>query len=446
MTGELPAPPGAWRHQGLVDIVGDVARVKATGAALGELALVEQADGATLARVVEIAGDHVSLQLFRGGLGVSRAASVRFLGVPVTAPASANVLGRVLRGDGEPRDGGPSLAGEPRVEVAGPTANPFARAMPGRMIRTGVPMIDIFNPLVESQKLPIFSIAGEPYNALLARIGLGADADIIVFAGLGLVFDDYHFFRDAFERAGLLHRTAMVVNLAGDPLVERLLALDLALAIAERFAIEARARVLVLMTDMTAYADALKEIGIALQRIPAARGYTGDLYTQLARRYEKACDFRDAGSLTILTVTTLPGDDVTHPVPDNTGYITEGQLYLHGGVLDPFGSLSRLKQHVIGKVTRADHGELATAMIRLYAQAEEAERKRAMAFDLSDYDRRLLAYRAAFRADFMRVDRSLALEDALDRGWDLLARHFEPAELLVRDALIAAHYRRGDAA
>ncbi|MBC7158656.1 MAG: V-type ATP synthase subunit B [Porphyrobacter sp.] len=442
MSVELPAPPGALRYEGLLDIVGDIARVRAVGPALGELGLIEQPGWSSLGRVIEIQGDVLSLQVFRGGIGLSRGASVRFLGVAMTAPCSRNVLGRVLRGDGEPRDGGPSLAGEARVEVAGPTANPFARALPSRMIRTDVPMIDIFNPLVESQKLPIFSVAGEPYNALLARVGLGADADIVVFAGLGLIFDDYHFFRTAFEDAGLMHRTVMVVNLAGDALVERVLAQDLALAIAEWFAIEEKARVLVLMTDMTAYADALKEIGIALERIPAARGYTGDLYTQLARRYEKACDFRDGGSITILTVTTLPGDDVTHPVPDNTGYITEGQLYLHGGMLDPFGSLSRLKQHVIGKVTRADHGELANAMIRLYAQAEDAERKRAMAFDLSDYDQRLLAYRAAFRTRFMSVHHSTPLETALDEGWELLARHFAPTELLVRDSLLAAHYRR----
>jgi V/A-type H+-transporting ATPase subunit B len=433
----------ALRHEGLVDIVGDIARVRARDAALGELALVEQSDGwRSLAHVVELDGDLVSLQLFAGGLGLATDARVRFLRRPMTVACSDNVLGRVFRGDGRPRDQGPALIDEPRVEIAGPAVNPFARNMPSRMIRTDIPMIDIFNCLVESQKLPIFSVAGEPHGPLLARIGLQADAEIVIFCGLGLIFDDFHFFRTAFEEAGVMHRTAMVVNLAGEPLVERLLAQDLALAMAEKFAAEEGRRVLVLMTDMTAYADALKEIGITLERIPATRGYSGDLYTQLARRYEKACDFAGAGSVTILAVTTLPGDDFTHPVPDNTGYITEGQLYLHDGMLDPFGSLSRLKQHVIGKVTRADHGELANAMIRLYAQAEDAERKRAMAFDLTDYDHRLLRYRNLFRERFMTVETPMPLEAALDLGWQLLAQCFEATEILVRETTLAAHFPR----
>lgn len=433
----------AVRHEGLVDIVGDIARVRARDVRLGELALVEQAGGwRSLSRVIELDGDLVSLQLFAGGLGLSTAASVRFLDRPMTVACSDNILGRVFRGDGRPRDHGPSLVGEPRIGINGPAVNPFARSMPSRMIRTGIPMIDMFNCLVESQKLPIFSVAGEPYNRLLARVGLQADADVVIFCGLGLIYDDFYYFRAAFEEAGVMHHTVMIANLAGEPLVERLLAQDLALAAAEKFATEEGRRVLVLMTDMTAYADALKEIGITLERIPATRGYTGDLYSQLARRYEKACDFTGAGSVTILAVTTLPGDDVTHPVPDNTGYITEGQLYLHDGVLDPFGSLSRLKQHVIGKVTRADHGELANAMIRLYAQAEEAERKRAMAFDLSDYDLRLLRYRSLFRERFMQVEASLSLEDALDLGWEVLRACFEPAETLVREATLAEHWPR----
>ncbi len=444
MWASMELPAVATRHHGLVDIVGDIARVRApAGPALGELAVVEQEPGwRSLARVIEIAGDLVSLQVFAGGLGLSRAATVRFLGMQMSMCCSQNILGRVFRGDGAPRDGGPSLVDEPRIEIAGPAVNPYARAMPTRMIHTGIPMIDMFNCLVESQKLPIFAPAGQPYNQLLARVGLQADADIVVFCGLGLVFDDYHFFRSAFETASVMHRTVMVANLAGDPLVERLLAQDLALAIAEQFAVQERKRVLVLLTDMTSYADALKEIGIALERIPASRGYTGDLYTQLARRYEKACDFTGAGSITILAATTLPGDDITHPVPDNTGYITEGQLYLHDGMLDPFGSLSRLKQHVIGKETRADHGDLANAMIRLYAQAEDAERKRAMAFDINDYDLRLLRYRDLFRETFMAIDRPMPLEAALDLGWKLLSDCFEPAELLVKDALIKAHYLR----
>jgi V/A-type H+-transporting ATPase subunit B len=311
-----------------------------------------------------------------------------------------------------------------------------------KMIRTDVPMIDLFNSLVESQKIPIFSVAGEPYNQLLARIGIQADADIIVFGGLGLIFDDYYYFRRAFEDAGIFPRTVMFVNLSADPVVERLLVPDMALAVAEKFALEEGKRVLVLLTDMTAYADAMKEVGIAMESVPSNRGYMGDLYSQLARRYEKAADYREGGSLTILTVTTMPGGDVTHPVPDNTGYITEGQFYLHDGVLDPFGSLSRLKQHVIGKVTREDHGQVMNTMIRFYSDARDAEQKQAMAFDLSDFDHKLLRFGALFRERFMDISVSLPLEDALDLCWQTMAECFAPEELLMKQQLIDRYYPR----
>ena len=255
-----------------------------------------------------------------------------------------------------------------------------------------------------------------------------------------MIYDDYHFFRSAFEDHGMFSRTVMYVNLASDPIVERLLVPDVALAVAERFAVEEGKRVLVLLTDMTAYADALKEIGIALEHIPSNRGYMGDLYTQLAVRYEKACSFKGAGSVTILAVTTMPGNDVTHPVPDNTGYITEGQLYLHDGMIDPFGSLSRLKQNVIGKVTREDHSQIMNAMIRFYAGAEEAANKQAMAFDLSPYDMKLLKFGDLFRRRFMDIRVSLPLNQALDLCWQTLAECFEPSELLIKQSLIDRYY------
>jgi len=421
--------------RGLEAIVGDVVRVRAPGIANGELAIVENPGGAaSVARVIELDGDRVTLQVFDGTRGLSTGAGVRFLGVPMRARFSDRILGRVFDGAGEPIDGGPHLRDEPEIPVAGPSVNPTCRRLPHRMIRTDIPMIDMFNSLVESQKISIFSVPGEPYDALLARVGFQADADIVVFGGMGLTFDDLHVFRTAFDDQGTSSRTVMFVNLAADPVVERLLVPDLALAVAEAFAVQGQ-RVLVLLTDMTAYADALKEIAITMERIPSNRGYLGDLYSRLAQRYEKACQFRDAGSVTILSVTTMPGHDVTHPVPDNTGYITEGQYYLHGGMLDPFGSLSRLKQHVVDKMTREDHGQLASAMIRLYAAAEDAERKRAMAFDLSPFDQRLLHYRGLFRDRFMAIDRALSLESALDLGWSTLADCFEPSQILVRPAL-----------
>lgn len=429
------------RHTQLVDIVGDLVRVRAPGVALGETAIIENTDGErSLAAVVELDGELASLQVFGGALGISSDARVRFLGHALRATCSKNILGRMFRGTGEPIDGGPDLSGEPRIEIGGPTVNPLMRSLPTRMIETEIPMIDLFNCLVESQKIPIFSTAGEPYNSLLARIGFQADADVVVFGGMGLIFDDLHFFRSAFEQRGVFHRTVMFVNQASDPISERILIPDMALAVAEKFAVDEHKRVLVLLTDMTAFADALKEIGIAREQIPALRGYMGDLYTQLARRYEKACDFKGAGSVTILTVTTMPGNDVTHPVPDNTGYITEGQFYLHDGMIDPFGSLSRLKQRVIGKVTREDHGQIMNTMIRLYAEALEAEKKRAMAFELSAFDHKLLRFAALFRAQLMDIELSLPLVDALDRCWATLAECFEPHELLMKQKLVDTYF------
>jgi V/A-type H+-transporting ATPase subunit B len=433
----------------VLEIVGDIIKVsvpesqggKDVVVKLGDLAVVEGELGEqSLAQVIFIDRHQVSLQVFSGTKGLSTRATSRFLGHPMQVVYSQNILGRVFRGTGEPIDRGPDLSLDARVEIDGPTVNPMRRVLASKIIRTDVPMIDVFNCLVESQKIPIFSVAGEPYNLFLARVGIQADADIVVFGGLGLVFDDYHFFRTTFENAGVFPRTVMFVNQASDPIVERVLVPDMALAVAERFAVEEGKRVLVLLTDMTAYADAMKEIGISMEQVPSNRGYMGDLYSRLARRYEKACDFRGAGSVTLLTVTTMPGNDVTHPVPDNTGYITEGQYYLHDGVLDPFGSLSRLKQHVIGKVTRDDHAQIMNTMIRFYSGARDAEQKQAMAFDLSPFDQKLLRFGRLFRERFMKIEVAQPLEEALDLCWQTLAECFEPHELLMKQSLIDKYF------
>ncbi len=432
------------RHTRVLAIVGDILKVRGSDVGFGDLAIVENWDGRrSLGQVIELERDVVSLQVFSGGKGLSTQAKVTFLGHPTQVTYSPNILGRVFRGSGEPLDGGPDLSNEPTIPIGGPSVNPMMRIVPQNMIHTQVPMIDVFNCLVESQKIPIFSVAGEPYNRLLARIGIQADADIVVFGGLGLIFDDYHFFRSTFENEGILGRTVMFVNQASDPIVERLLVPDMALKVAERFAVEEGKRVLVLLTDMTAYADALKEIGIAMERVPSNRGYMGDLYTQLAQRYERACDYKGAGSVTILTVTTMPGDDVTHPVPDNTGYITEGQLYLHNGVIDPFGSLSRLKQQVIGKVTREDHSQIMNTMIRFYAGAKEAEKKQAMAFDLSPFDKKLLKFGDLFAQRFMDIRVSMPLNAALDLSWQTLAECFEAEELVMKQAMVEKYFKKG---
>ncbi|MEZ6150340.1 MAG: V-type ATP synthase subunit B [Pirellulaceae bacterium] len=437
--------PDLVRHTEILAIVGDILKVRATGVGFGDLAVVENWDQRrSLGQVIELDRDVVSLQVFSGGKGLSTRAKVRFLGHPTQVTYSPNILGRVFRGSGIPMDGGPDLSNEPSIPIGGPSVNPKMRIVPQNMIHTMVPMIDVFNCLVESQKLPIFSVAGEPYNQLLARIGIQADADIVVFGGLGLIFDDYHFFHSTFENEGILGRTVMFVNQASDPIVERLLVPDMALKVAERFAVEEGKRVLVLLTDMTAYADALKEIGIAMERVPSNRGYMGDLYTQLAQRYERACDYKGAGSVTILAVTTMPGDDVTHPVPDNTGYITEGQLYLHNGVIDPFGSLSRLKQQVIGKVTREDHSQIMNTMIRFYAGAKEAAKKQAMAFDLSAFDEKLLKFGNLFAQRFMDIHVAMPLNDALDLSWQTLAECFEAEELLMKEALVQKYFDKSE--
>lgn len=442
------------RFSKVLEIVGEILKVKVPEtdagdnavARLGDLALLEQADGRkSIAEVINIQRDVVSLQVFSGTKGVSTETTVSFLGRPMQAIYSSNILGRVFDGSGQPIDGGPDLSTDPKVEIGGPSVNPIERIVPKHMIRTDVPMIDLFNCLVESQKIPVFSVSGEPFNPFLARIGIQADADIVVFGGLGLIFDDYHTFRKEFENAGVFSRTIMFVNQASDPIVERLLVPDMALSVAEKFAVEEGKRVLVLLTDMTAYADALKEVGISMERVPSNRGYMGDLYSQLARRYEKACDFAKGGSVTILSVTTMPGDDVTHPVPDNTGYITEGQFYLHDGVIDPFGSLSRLKQNVIGKVTREDHGQIMNTMVRFYSGARDAEQKQAMAFDLSEFDHQLLKFGGLFRQRFMDINVSMPLEEALDLAWATLAECFEPEQLLMKQALVDRYFPHPDA-
>ena len=439
-------PEAVLFHTRTLSIIGDILRIAlpksgGEGPSFGDLAEVhDETGGRRIAQVIKLDDEVASLQVFSGAKGLSTRARVRFLGHPPDVVFSSNILGRIFGGDGAPLDSGPPLDMDPRVAIGGPSVNPVRRKLATNMIRTNVPMIDVFNCLVESQKIPIFSVSGEPYNQLLARIGIQADADVVVFGGLGLLFDDYWRFRRTFEDAGVSSRTVMFVNQASDPIVERLLVPDMALAVAEHFAVEEKKRVLVLLTDMTAFADALKEVGISMDRVPSNRGYLGDLYSQFARRYEKAAQFQSGGSVTILAVTTMPGDDITHPVPDNTGYITEGQFYLHDGVIDPFGSLSRLKQNVIGKRTREDHGAVMNTMIRLYSEARDAQQKLAMAFELSEYDHRLLKFGQLFRHRFMQSEVSLPLAQALDLGWETMAECFTSDQLLMKQALIDKYF------
>ncbi|MEY4830289.1 MAG: V-type synthase subunit [Planctomycetota bacterium] len=411
-------------------IVGNVITVAASEVSYRELAQVTSKPGtaqqrSSLAQVIRLEAGRAFLQVFAGARGISTDAEVRFLGKPMEVSFSDALLGRVFTGSGAPRDNGPQLT-QNMVPIAGPSVNPSERIIPRRMVRTGIPMIDVFNTLVESQKLPIFSVAGEPYNQLLSRIALQAEVDVIVLGGMGLKYDDYLFFKETLEQKGALQRSVLFVHTAADPVVECLMVPDMALAVAEQFALQKK-RVLVLLTDMTNFADALKEIAITMEQIPSNRGYPGDLYSQLAARYEKAVDFQSAGSITILAVTTMPGDDVTHPVPDNTGYITEGQYYLRNGRIEPFGSLSRLKQFVNGK-TREDHRTIMDVMIQLYASCKEAREKRSMGFKMSGWDQKLLSYGERFEREMMDLTVNVPLEQALDKGWQILASCFTPAE------------------
>ena len=424
-------------HTKIESIVGNVITVKAEGVRNGDLAEITSGGKKSLANVIKLDNDKVSLQVFAGGQGVSTGDSVKFLGVPMRVSASENMLGRIFNGAGEPRDNGPEMT-EDLIEIGGPSVNPSRRIVPKNMIRTGIPMIDMFNTLVESQKLPIFSVSGEPYNELLARIAMQAEVDVIILGGMGLKYDDYLYFRETLEKSGALSHTIMFVHTASDPTVECTLVPDMSLAVAEKFALEGK-KVLVLLTDMTNFCDALKVSAITMEQVPSNRGYPGDLYSALASRYEKAVDFEGAGSVTILGVTTMPGDDVTHPVPDNTGYITEGQYYLKNGHIEPFGSLSRLKQNV-NKDTRDDHRSLMDGMIKLYSAYKDSLEKKSMGFSMSDWDEKLLKYGEAFESRLMDLKVNIPLEEALDEGWKILSECFEPNETALRTDLIEKYW------
>ena len=405
---------------------GSVATLRAEGVKYNEIAEIESRAGTSLAQVIKLDGPNVTLQIFAGARGVDTAARVRFLGETMKVPFSEALLGRAFTGAGIPRDGGPAINENPSP-IGQPSVNPAKRIMPNRMVKTNIPMIDLFNSLVISQKLPIFAKAGEPYN------------------------------RTTLDESGALAKTVMFVHTAADPTVECVLVPDVSLAVAEKFALQGK-DVLVLLTDMTSFADAMKEIAITMEQIPSNRGYPGDLYSQLAARYEKAVDFDGAGSITILAVTTMPGDDVTHPVPDNTGYITEGQFYLRNGRIEPFGSLSRLKQQVNKGVdkfvdvdgkkvninkTREDHRTVMDAMIKLYAQYKETLEKQSMGFRMSDWDRKLLKYGAMFEEKMMDLSVNIDLIDALDLGWKILADCFDKGEVGIPSKMSDKYWPKG---
>ncbi|HOI02440.1 MAG TPA: V-type ATP synthase subunit B, partial [Candidatus Cloacimonas acidaminovorans] len=367
--------------------------VQATGVGNDELATV----AGRLAQVVKIIGDNVTLQIFAGTEGIGTDAEVVFFGKAPTLKVSDELGGRFFNAYGEPIDGGPEIEGK-EVEIGGPSVNPVRRKQPSELITTGIAGIDLNNTLVTGQKIPFFADPDQPYNEVMAMVALRAQSDKIILGGMGLSNDDYLLYKNTFENAGVIDRIVSFVNTTEDPTVERLLVPDMALTAAEYFALEKKEKVLVLLTDMTLYCDALSIVSNRMDQIPSKDSMPGSLYSDLAKLYEKAVQFPDGGSITIIAVTTLSGGDITHAIPDNTGYITEGQLFLKRDtdigkvIVDPFRSLSRLKQLVIGKKTREDHPQVMNTAVRLYADAANAKTKLENGFDLSDYDIRVLDF------------------------------------------------------
>ena len=416
--------------------------LKAPGASNDELATV----AGRLAQVVKTKGDMVTLQVFAGTEGIPTNAEVTFFGAPPTLKVSEQLSGRFFDAYGHAIDGGPEVEGEER-EVGGPSVNPYKRRQPSQLIPTGIAGIDLNNTLVSGQKIPFFADPDQPYNQVMADVALRADVDKIVLGGMGLTNDDYLFFRHAFENAGALDKIVSFVNTTEEPPVERLLIPDMALAAAEYFAVDKNEKVLVLLTDMTLYADALSIVSNRMDQIPSKDSMPGSLYSDLAKIYEKAVQLPSGGSITIIAVTTLNDGDITHAIPDNTGYITEGQLFLRADtdsgkvIVDPFRSLSRLKQLVQGKQTREDHSQVMNAGVRLYADAQNAKTKLENGFDLSDYDLRCLDYAKEYATRLLSIDVNIKIDEMLDTAWELFGKYFKPEETSIKKALIDKYWK-----
>lgn len=416
--------------------------LKAPGASNDELATV----AGRLAQVVKTKGDMVTLQVFAGTEGIPTNAEVTFFGAPPTLKVSEQLSGRFFDAYGHAIDGGPEVEGEER-EVGGPSVNPYKRRQPSQLIPTGIAGIDLNNTLVSGQKIPFFADPDQPYNQVMADVALRADVDKIVLGGMGLTNDDYLFFRHAFENAGALDKIVSFVNTTEEPPVERLLIPDMALAAAEYFAVDKNEKVLMLLTDMTLYADALSIVSNRMDQIPSKDSMPGSLYSDLAKIYEKAVQLPSGGSITIIAVTTLNDGDITHAIPDNTGYITEGQLFLRADtdsgkvIVDPFRSLSRLKQLVQGKQTREDHSQVMNAGVRLYADAQNAKTKLENGFDLSDYDLRCLDYAKEYATRLLSIDVNIKIDEMLDTAWELFGKYFKPEETGIKKALIDKYWK-----
>ncbi len=422
-------------------------------------------------QVLESTSEYVAIQVFEGTSGIDRNSSVRFLGETLQMPLTEDLLGRVMSGAGDPIDGGPDIEPEEEREIVGAAINPTAREYPQEFIQTGVSAIDGMNTLIRGQKLPIFSGSGLPHNDLALQIARqatvpeedGADGGetefAVIFGAMGITAEEANEFMDDFERTGALERSVVFMNLADDPAVERTVTPRLVLTTAEYLAFDKGYHVLVILTDMTNYCEALREIGAAREEVPGRRGYPGYMYTDLATLYERAGRIEGReGSVTQLPILTMPGDDDTHPIPDLTGYITEGQIYIDRdlnsqGIEPPVNvlpSLSRLMDDGIGEgFTREDHADLSDQLYAAYAEGEDLRDLVNIVGReaLSERDNKYLDFADDFESEFVQQghDTNRGIEETLDIGWELVSQL--PKEELNRidEELIEKYYVEGQA-
>ncbi|MDF2674069.1 MAG: V-type synthase subunit [Clostridiales bacterium] len=423
----------------------------------GPLMLVEKVEGATFdeqveietqtgeirrGRVLEITEDKALVQLFESSAGINlKDSKVRFLGKALDIGLSTDMLGRVFDGIGKPKDGGPKIIPEKRVDIAGEPINPVSRDYPSEFIQTGISAIDGLNTLVRGQKLPIFSASGLPHSRLAAQIARqakvlgGEEKFAVVFAAMGITFEEADFFIEDFKKTGAIDRAVLFINLANDPVVERIATPRMALTCAEYLAYEKDMQVLVIMTDMTNYAEALREVSAARKEVPGRRGYPGYLYTDLATLYERAGRIRGKkGSITQIPILTMPEDDKTHPIPDLTGYITEGQIILSRELhrraimppVDVLPSLSRLKDKGIGRdKTREDHADTMNQLFSAYAQGKQAKELAVILGEsaLSDVDKLYAKFAEQFEKRYVSQGEytNRTIEETLNLGWELLS-------------------------
>jgi len=454
-------------YQTITEISGPLVFVE-TDEAIGydEIVEIETGDGTVRrGQILDSSSDHVAIQVFEGTSGIDRQSSVRFLGETMKMPVTEDLLGRVLDGSGNPIDGGPDIVPDERRDIVGEAINPYSREYPEEFIQTGVSTIDGMNTLVRGQKLPIFSGSGLPHNDLALQIARqasvpeeeeeGEDTEFaVIFGAMGITAEEANEFMDDFERTGALERSVVFMNLANDPAVERTVTPRLALTTAEYLAFEKGYHTLVILTDMTNYCEALREIGAAREEVPGRRGYPGYMYTDLAQIYERAGRIKgQEGSITQVPILTMPSDDITHPIPDLTGYITEGQILIDRdlnsqGVEPPVNvspSLSRLMDDGIGEgLTRGDHGGVSDQLFYAYAEGKDLRDLVNIVGReaLSERDNKFLDFAEKFEEQFVdqgfATDRSI--EETLSEGWDLLS--MLPKEELNRvdEDYIKEHY------